>query len=33
MIARGQRHYTLTLHPQLWLLTRRSDCRIFLDLE
>ncbi len=31
MVARGMRHYTLTLRPQLWLLTRRSDCRIFLD--
>ena len=30
-LARGLRHYTLTLRPQLWLLTRRSDCRIFLD--
>ncbi len=31
MVARGLRHYTLTLRPQLWLLTRRSDCRIWLD--
>ncbi len=31
MVARGMRHYTLTLRPQLWLLTRRSDCRIWLD--
>ena len=30
-LARGLRHYTLTLRPQLWLLSRRSDCRIFLD--
>ena len=31
LVARGMRHYTLTLRPQLWLLTRRADCRIFLD--
>ena len=31
MVARDMRHYTLTLRPQLWLLTRRADCRIFLD--
>ena len=31
LVARGLRHYTLTLRPQLWLLTRRADCRIFLD--
>ena len=31
MVARDMRHYTLHLRPQLWLLTRRSDCRIWLD--
>ena len=31
MIARDMRHYTLVLRPQLWLLTRRADCRIFLS--
>ena len=30
-VARDMRHYMLTLRPQLWLLTQRADCRIFLD--
>ena len=30
-VTRGLRSYTLTLRPQMWLLSRRSDCRIFLD--
>ncbi len=31
MLANDLRHYTLVLRPQLWLLTRRADCRIFLS--
>ncbi|RAI22518.1 type VI secretion system tip protein TssI/VgrG [Afifella marina] len=31
MVTRGVRSYTLTLRPEMWLLSRRSDCRIFLD--
>ena len=30
-ITRGLRAYQLTLRPQMWLLTRRSDARIWLD--
>ncbi|WP_429924924.1 type VI secretion system tip protein TssI/VgrG [Agrobacterium vitis] len=28
-VTRGLRSYTLTIRPQLWLLSRRSDCRIW----
>ncbi|MEF2074841.1 contractile injection system protein, VgrG/Pvc8 family, partial [Consotaella aegiceratis] len=27
MVTRGVRSYTLTLRPEMWLLSRRSDCR------
>ena len=30
-VTRGLRSYTLTLRPQMWLLSRRSDCRIWMD--
>ena len=30
-ITRGLRSYALTLRPQMWLLSRRSDCRIWMD--
>lgn len=30
-VTRGMRSYTLVLRPQLWLLSRRSDCRIWMD--
>ena len=30
-ITRGMRSYALTLRPQMWLLSRRSDCRIWMD--
>ena len=29
--TRGLREYTLTLRPDLWLLSQTSDCRIWLD--
>ncbi|MEJ6392362.1 type VI secretion system tip protein TssI/VgrG [Gymnodinialimonas sp. 2305UL16-5] len=29
--TRGLREYTLTLRPDLWLMSQRSDCRIWLD--
>ncbi|NSZ50812.1 type VI secretion system tip protein VgrG [Agrobacterium vitis] len=28
-VTRGLRAYTITLRPQMWLLSRRSDCRIW----
>ncbi|KAA3511369.1 type VI secretion system tip protein VgrG [Agrobacterium vitis] len=28
-VTRGLRSYTLTIQPQFWLLSRRSDCRIW----
>ncbi|WP_129565270.1 type VI secretion system tip protein TssI/VgrG [Agrobacterium sp. CFBP2214] len=30
-ITRGMRSYALTIRPQMWLLSRRSDCRIWMD--
>ncbi|MCR4266322.1 type VI secretion system Vgr family protein [Nitratireductor sp. ZSWI3] len=30
-VTRGMRSYTLVLRPQLWLLSRRSNCRIWMD--
>ncbi|MBB4229388.1 type VI secretion system secreted protein VgrG [Rhizobium mongolense] len=30
-ITRGLRSYALVLRPQMWLLSRRSDCRIRMD--
>ncbi|UHS59556.1 type VI secretion system tip protein TssI/VgrG [Agrobacterium vaccinii] len=30
-ITRGLRSYSLTIRPQMWLLSRRSDCRIWMD--
>lgn len=30
-VTRGLRSYTLVVRPQLWLLSRRSDCRIWKD--
>jgi type VI secretion system secreted protein VgrG len=30
-VTRGLRSYTLIVRPQLWLLSRRSDCRIWMD--
>jgi len=30
-VTRGLRSYTLTIRPQIWLLSRRSDCRIWMD--
>ncbi|MCH4547027.1 type VI secretion system tip protein VgrG [Rhizobium changzhiense] len=30
-VTRGLRSYTLTIRPQMWLLSRRSDCRIWMD--
>ncbi len=27
-ITRGLRSYAMTIRPQMWLLSRRSDCRI-----
>ncbi|MBP1853439.1 type VI secretion system tip protein TssI/VgrG [Rhizobium halophytocola] len=29
--SRGLRSYQLTLRPQMWLLSRRTDCRIWMD--
>ncbi|WCR06557.1 type VI secretion system Vgr family protein [Paracoccus fistulariae] len=31
--SRGLRHYELILRPDLWLLSQRSDCRIWLDMS
>jgi type VI secretion system secreted protein VgrG len=31
-VSRGLRSYQLTIRPQLWLLSQRSDCRIFMDM-
>jgi len=31
-VTRGLRSYTLTIRPQMWLLSRRSDCRIWQDM-
>ncbi|MBA8878988.1 type VI secretion system Vgr family protein [Phyllobacterium myrsinacearum] len=31
-VSRGLRSYSLTIRPQLWLLSQRSDCRIFMDM-
>ena len=31
--SRGTRSYALTMRPKLWLLTRNSDCRIWLDTD
>lgn len=31
-VTRGLRAYTLTIRPQMWLLSRRSDCRIWQDM-
>lgn len=30
-ITRGLRSYAMTIRPQMWLLSRRSDCRIWMD--
>ncbi|PRD41159.1 type VI secretion system tip protein VgrG [Phyllobacterium phragmitis] len=30
-VTRGLRSYTLVMRPQLWLLSRRSNCRIWMD--
>ncbi|WP_337270887.1 type VI secretion system tip protein TssI/VgrG [Oryzifoliimicrobium ureilyticus] len=30
-VTRGLRSYSLTLRPQMWLLSQRSDCRIWMD--
>jgi type VI secretion system secreted protein VgrG len=30
-VSRGLRAYSLVLRPQMWLLSRRSDCRIWMD--
>lgn len=30
-ITRGLRSYSMTIRPQMWLLSRRSDCRIWMD--
>lgn len=30
IVTRGARRYALTLRPRLWLMSQRSDCRIFL---
>jgi type VI secretion system secreted protein VgrG len=30
-ITRGLRSYSMVLKPQMWLLSRRSDCRIWMD--
>ncbi|WP_296074082.1 contractile injection system protein, VgrG/Pvc8 family, partial [uncultured Agrobacterium sp.] len=30
-ITRGLRSYAMTIRPQMWLLSRRSDCRIWTD--
>ncbi|MBA8878273.1 type VI secretion system Vgr family protein [Phyllobacterium myrsinacearum] len=31
-VSRGLRSYKLTIRPQLWLLSQRSDCRIWMDM-
>ena len=33
LTSRGTRSYALTIRPKLWLLTRNSDCRIWLDTD
>jgi type VI secretion system secreted protein VgrG len=30
-ITRGLRSYAMVLRPQMWLLSRRSDCRVWMD--
>ncbi|RJG41553.1 type VI secretion system tip protein TssI/VgrG [Mesorhizobium sp. DCY119] len=30
-VTRGLRSYAMVLRPQMWLLSRRSDCRIWMD--
>ncbi|CDZ64909.1 type VI secretion system tip protein VgrG [Neorhizobium galegae] len=30
-VTRGLRSYSMVLRPQMWLLSRRSDCRIWMD--
>jgi type VI secretion system secreted protein VgrG len=30
-ITRGLRSYAMTIRPQMWLLSRRSDCRVWMD--
>ena len=30
-ITRGLRSYAMTIRPQMWLLSRRSDCGIWMD--
>jgi type VI secretion system secreted protein VgrG len=30
-VTRGMRSYSMVLRPQMWLLSRRSDCRIWMD--
>lgn len=30
-VTRGMRSYSLTVRPQMWLLSRRSDCRIWME--
>ncbi|WP_416409131.1 type VI secretion system tip protein TssI/VgrG [Agrobacterium rosae] len=30
-ITRGLRSYAMTIRPQMWLLSRRSDCRIWME--
>ena len=32
-VARGLQSYRLTLHPSMWLLSQRSDCRIWQDMS
>ncbi|MEP7452698.1 type VI secretion system tip protein TssI/VgrG [Phyllobacterium sp. SB3] len=31
-VSRGLRSYRLVIRPQMWLLSQRSDCRIFMDM-
>ncbi|SDP38868.1 type VI secretion system tip protein TssI/VgrG [Phyllobacterium sp. OV277] len=31
-VSRGLRSYKLTIRPQFWLLSQRSDCRIWMDM-
>ena len=33
LTSRGTRSYALTIRPKLWLLTRNSDCRIWLNTD
>ena len=30
-VTRGLRSYALTIRPQLWLMSQKSDCRIWMD--